>query len=93
MGRGIGKGNGFGNRAEEKGGRRARIGSVGSWHLDCAIAESRGSLIEDEDLVELHAETRTRCQHVHDGREVEQAILEVVEEEQDHTGHKRAEQH
>lgn len=62
-------------------------------HLDCAIAESRGSLIEDEDLVELHAETRTRCQHVHDGREVEQAILEVVEEEQDHTGHKRAEQH
>lgn len=30
---------------------------------------------------------------MHDGREVEQATLEVVEEEQDHTGYKRAEQH
>ena len=61
--------------------------------MDCAIAESRESLIKDEDFVELHAESRARCQHVHDGREVEQATLEVVEEEQDHTGHKRAEQH
>ena len=69
-----------GTRRRE-GGRRVRVGSVGSGRLDCAIAKSGGSLIKDEDFVELHAETRTRCQHVHDGREVEQAILEVVEEE------------